>query len=217
MSQTNISGSKQRKIKAVFGNIVSSKLATLDGEEGDRLLSKLELLRESIEPFIIGVLDKHSRLVLPKLKLVKSNVSLGPVESHDPNAFFKTRPGLFVTDWFECLFLWEAKPVTNLGPVSLSLYEQTEDMSDENARDELPKNHVFEDPSELCARLEQMISKQWNGEKGDLPNDGSEIRFHVSYGGAFVRRDVFNKRWFVGAFNHRVGGWIKGTRVFSRN
>lgn len=172
MSKPNISGNKQRQIKSVFDGIVSDRLATLDGDAGDRLLGKLALLRERVEPAILAAIEEFSRLVPPKLRLVNSDISLGPVESHDPAAFYQTRKGLYVWPEFVSRVLASAKPVTNLDPLSLSSYDLTERMYDTAIKEELPENYVFEDSSELCALIEQMISKQPNGEEGDLLNNG---------------------------------------------
>lgn len=214
---SNVSGTKQRQIKAAVAEVVGAKLATLDGEAGDRLLGKLDLLRECIKSPITNIIDELSRDIPPKLKLVNAGIELGAVESHDPQAFYQTRKGLYVWPEFKSRVLSSAKPVSNLSALSLNSYELTENMYDKDIKAELPAGHVFEDPSELCARIEQMISKQPNGEEGDLLNNGYANLFDLPGYVVDVHWDGDYREWYVYAWELDDDRWHAGCRVFSRN
>lgn len=212
---SNISGSKKRQIHDAIRQAVSAKLANLDGPAGDRLLTKLDALKTHV---VTGV-DKLSAAAPPKpsvLKLVDDNVQLDAVASHDPRKFYKTRKGLWVSDYFMANVLSKAKAVENLGPLSLKSRELTKNAHDREITPELGEDYIF-DESEICARIEQMIAKQPNGEKGDLLNNGYANIFYVAGYVVSVLWSAVVREWYVSAWKLDVGYWRAGRRAFSRN
>jgi hypothetical protein len=113
------------------------------------------------------------------LKLVNDSVQLGAVASHNPQKFFKTRKGLWVSDEFRSRILSKAKPVENLDALTLVSRELTKNAYDREISPELGENYIF-DESEVCARIEQMISKQAGGTTGDLLNNGYANLFNIA-------------------------------------
>jgi hypothetical protein len=100
-------------------------------------------------------------------------------------------------------------------------FDLPEPMNDEQVRDKLGDNHVFE-TSEGCAVIAGMISRQANGEAGDLLNNGYTDIFYVRG----KNNEVFavgvgwsagDRGWDVRA--DRLGGslWCAGNRAFSCN
>lgn len=150
------------------------------------------------------------------LKLVNDSVQLDAIASHNPQEFFKTRKGLWVSDDFRSRILSRAKPVENLDPLILVSRELTKNAYDREITPELGEDYVF-DESEVCARIAAMIDKQPNGIAGDLLNNGYANLFYVAgfvvrvgwYGGA--------RRWYVHAWRLGDGPWRAGLRAFSCN
>jgi hypothetical protein len=151
------------------------------------------------------------------LKLILNNVQLSAdATTNDPQEYFKTRTGLWVSDDFKNRILTKVQPVENLHPTTLKLFELKKNAYDREITPELGENYLF-DESELCARIEQMIEKQPNGEEGDLLNDGHVNLFYVVGYVVGVRRNFDNRGWDVGSWDPDVGSWSAGYRVFSRN
>jgi len=150
------------------------------------------------------------------LNSVNDSVQLDAVATHDPQAFFQTRTGLWVSDDFKRRILTKAKPVENLDVATLKSYGLKKDAYDKQITPELGENYIF-DESELCARIEQMISKQPNGEEGDLLNNGYWNIFYVAGCAVLVRWFSDDREWSVYAWTLDGGDWRAGDRVFSRN
>lgn len=151
------------------------------------------------------------------LELVDGNIQLGAVASSDPQAFFKTRAGLWVSDEFERWILPKAKPA-NLSAVSFSSYKLKQGAHDREIIPGLPATYVF-DESELCARIEQMIAKQPNGASGDLLTSGYENMFYAADRVVLVYWSVgdWSSSWYIVAWSLGDHYWGAGCRVFSRN
>ncbi|MDB5237179.1 MAG: hypothetical protein JWL88_281 [Parcubacteria group bacterium] len=152
------------------------------------------------------------------LKPVNDNVQVAAVAAYDPSGF-KTRQGLWVSSEFHSRVGSKAKPVENLGAITLSSFDLTKNAYDKAIKADpvMPANHVFTSESEFVAYLDQMVSKQSNGEEGDLLNNGYWNIFYVA-------RCVVRVGWFSGVREWHVNSWClddvywdAGYRVFSRN
>lgn len=150
------------------------------------------------------------------LKLISKRVRIDAIKSYDPSGF-KSRPGLFVSDDFQARVGSIAKPVKNLSAIKLSSFDLTVDASDKEIKSELPANHVFKDESEFVAYLDQMISKQSNGETGDLLNNCFSNLFYVVNCVVAVYWDVSDLRWEVHTWRLSTRRWNAGRCVFSPN
>lgn len=217
MSTSNISGAKQRQIKAGVAEIVGTKLAKLDAAAGDRLIAKLAEFGEHVKPGLIAAIDRFSAVPPVVLKLVNANVQLDAITSYNPSKF-KTRKGLWVSDDFQSRVGKKAKPVKGLPAITLASGDLVKNAYDKEIKADpiLPANPVFQSESEFVAYLDQMISKQPNGKEGDLlVNDYWNI-FYVP--GCVVSVCWYGdlRRWLVGAWG--LGGfWCAGRRAFGRN
>jgi hypothetical protein len=218
MTKQNISGAKQRQINAAVTSIVTTKLATLDAAAGDRLIAKLTAFGEHAKPGLIAAIDQFSAPPPVVLKLVNASVQLDAIASYDP-AGFKTRKGLWVSDDFQSRVGKKAKPVKDLGAMTLTSGDLAKNAYDKEIKADpvMPANHVFESESEFVAYLDQMIQKQQSGEEGDLLNNGYWNIFYVA--GCVVSVDWFSdcREWGVGTWDPGVGGWSAGLRAFGCN
>ncbi|MEK7101155.1 MAG: hypothetical protein AAB921_03600, partial [Patescibacteria group bacterium] len=149
---------------------------------------------------------------------VNDNVQLDAVASYDPSGF-KTRPGLWVSDEFASRVGSKAKPVENLGAITLSSFGLAKNAYDKDIKSDsnMPANHVFESESEFVAYLDQMIQKQSEGKEGDLLNNGYWNIFYVAGCVVNVGWNSDSREWYVRAWNLDVDFWGAGARVFARN
>lgn len=180
----------------------------LGGEQGAlRLLAGELKVVETTE-------TKAPAATLSALKPVNSAIQLDPIAAYDPKGL-TTRKGLWVSGDFVSRVRSKAKPVENLGLLSLSSHELTKNAYDREITPGLGENYLF-DESELCARIDQMISKQPNGEEGDLLNNGYWNLFYVA--GCVVSVYWYSdvRRWNVCTWK-LDGYWDAGSRAFSRN
>ncbi|MBA3789548.1 hypothetical protein H0X32_04145 [Patescibacteria group bacterium] len=150
------------------------------------------------------------------LKLVNGDVALDAIAAYDPSAL-KSRKGVWVSDDFVLHVRLRASPVENLGQLSLSSHELMKNTYEREITPGLGENYIFYE-SELCARIDQMISKQPNGEKGDLlTNNGHANIFYVAGYVVHVRWLSDYRKWDVDRWDLGDDRWRAGDRVFARN
>ena len=135
-------------------------------------------------------------------------------ERHDPDAFFRTRPGLWVDNNFRNLVVLKAKP-TEAGQ-SLTAKPQTlgRDASDAEIEAELGSAHLFEE-SALCALIAGLITAQPEGKVGPLLNNGYANLLFLPSCVVVVRWDTVSHEWSVLAWQRSVDRWRAGRPVFS--
>lgn len=151
------------------------------------------------------------------LALANESVEYSALETaHEPLEFYQNRDGLYVWDEFRNRVGKYAKQVQSLPLAIGKSYDLQKNSYDRQITDELPQGYEW-DPSELCARLAQMIEKQWGGTAGELLNNGYANLFCVP---GFV----VDVSWYAGGggwgvYAYRLGGgrWRAGYRVFVRN
>ncbi|MDB5195426.1 MAG: hypothetical protein JWO84_610, partial [Parcubacteria group bacterium] len=81
------------------------------------------------------------------LRLVSDQIQLDGVENYDPDRFYRSRSGLSVAQDFMPAVLWKARSseTKTLGPISLSSYEITESVKDDNLiTSAFGGNHTFD-------------------------------------------------------------------------
>ncbi|MBU4480302.1 hypothetical protein KKG48_02580, partial [Patescibacteria group bacterium] len=141
----------------------------------------------------------------------------------EPNNFFVIRNGLWISLNFRNYILSVAEKILPIQlPSHIPGFDLPKRINDAEIRAKLGDNHLFEDASEFCSCLAGMISRQANGEEGDLLNNGSSNIFYVcgkegEVFAVFASWAVDDRRWDVSAL--RLGGlsWLAGRRAFSRN
>jgi len=141
-------------------------------------------------------------------------------EEFDPNEFFQNREGLWRSDAFAERVLSVATERIQL-PDHIPSFTLPKSMGDSEIRRELGDNHVF-GASECCMVIASMISRQPNGEDGDLINDGKANILYVR--GKDDEVFTVDVRWYADARKWRVRAcqfddhqWHAGNRGFSRN
>lgn len=137
-------------------------------------------------------------------------------EPFDPFAFFKSREGLWVSEYFQSNILSHAKPVAKLPAASMKSFDLTKNAYDREITPALPKDYAF-DVSELLARVAQMIEKQPKGKEGDLQHNGYWNIFYVPGLVVLVYWNAGSRKWYVSAWRLDDHYWNYGNRVFSRN
>ncbi len=135
---------------------------------------------------------------------------------HDPHAFYQTRDGLYIWGEFNERILANVKSVEKLDACTGKSYDLRKNAKDSQITAELPEGYEW-DPSELCARIAQMIEKQWGGRDGELLNNGYANLFYVPGFVVYVFWLADSGYWFVNAGGRDDYYWSAGYRVFPRN
>jgi hypothetical protein len=144
----------------------------------------------------------------------RGTVSLTLSQPHDPSAFYQNRPGLYIWDSFSEWIVAYAKPIEAGNAYQLAVSQLAEAATDAQIEESLAKNHLF-DQSAVCAIMAEMISKQSNGEDGDLINSGDVNLFYTAYCVALVSWHRAYRRWRVFTWSRDAGRWLTDSRVFS--
>lgn len=152
------------------------------------------------------------------LKLVNDNVQLDAIDIFDPPGF-KARQGLWFSDDFVSHLGWKVQSVKGLGAITLSSADLVRSAFDQDIKADpiMPMNPTFESESEFLAYLAQMISRQPNGEAGDLLANGSWNIFYVKHCVVRGRWDYYSRNWLFHASLLGTERWYSGRRVFALN
>lgn len=153
--------------------------------------------------------------VMDELQIIHDGTRL-----FDPHhTFRKGQKGLWRSENFEKYILSVAKKIPPVQlPDHITGFDLPENMNDEKIRANLGDNHVFE-ASEGCAVIAGMISRQLNGEKGDLLSNGKANIFYVrgKDNVVFAVGVVSGVReWGVDADRLDDDRWLAGGRAFPR-
>ena len=195
IAETNISASQMSEFY---------RLAALQGSHVDRVTFQAYL--ERCNPFAFESV----------LALVNGNVQFNAVDTHDPQTFFQTRTGLWVSDEFRSWILSKAKPVKKLAAAVGKSYDLTQDAYNREITPWLPKGYAL-DESGACARIATMIQKQPNGGAGDLLNNGYSNLFYVAGYVVYVIWRAIRREWHIHTWRRGDDRWPVSSRVFSRN
>ena len=150
----------------------------------------------------------------PSVLVPRGSVSLTLSRPHDPDAFYRTRSGLYVWDDFRSRIVAKAMPVAADTKYALAVSVFTKDATDEEIEGALPTEHLF-DESTVCAIVAAMIEKQKNGEPGDLLNNGYANLLYTSSCVVRVFWRAVDRRWLVDAWRRDDFWWLAGRRVLS--
>lgn len=175
-----------------------------------------------LQEFLAGLVafPPQERFLIHHENFVLTGGPLGPSfeRGFDPDEFFKTRKGLWVSEAFIDRILSVAEKVMEGKWSELKSWDLRKRATDTEVRAELPENHLVE-----LWQIAKLIEGQPYGEKGPLLTNGYANLFYVKGKGGqvfvvFVLWDADYGWWRVHAW--RLGGrgwWHAGYRVFSRN
>jgi len=156
--------------------------------------------------------------------MIKSAFALAPLgdvvvtltQRHDPDAFYRTRSGLYVFwDDFRSRIVAKAKASEAGATFKVSRAELTRDLVDAEIESSLPKAHIF-DETTVCAVIAGLIAGQANGEGGVLKNNGRANLFYTSPSVVRVYWRAGCREWGVDACERCDGRWWRaGDQLFS--
>jgi|CXWL01.1.fsa_nt_gi hypothetical protein len=151
----------------------------------------------------------------PLLTLINGAIQIDGVPIFQPKVL-TTRKGLWVSDDFVSQVRAKAGAIGGLDALSLCSYELARDAYDREITQGLGEKRLFSE-FEVCACIEQLVSKQSNGEEGDLLNNGCANLFYLAGCVVRVRWRADRCWWFVSAWELGDVRWVAGRRAFSRN
>lgn len=141
-------------------------------------------------------------------------VSVTLAEQHNPDAFYRTRSGLYVWDSFRNLVVAKAEPTETGKTFTVKPQTLARDASDAEIEGELGGAHLFSE-SDACALVAALIAEQPEGEAGPLLNDGRATIIYTPSCVVFVFWYGDRRLWYVNTFNRDDYRWLAGSQVFS--
>jgi len=154
--------------------------------------------------------------------VAKGTGSVALTNPHDPDAFYKTRAGLYVYPAFRDRIVPRAKPTQSASTVTLPRFVLKRDAPDKDieaalgAYPGLAAHHLFTE-TEVCWIVAEMIGKQEGGAAGDLDNTGEVNLFYTLSCVVSVDWRAVGRGWGVDAWRRDGCGWSAGRSAFSRN
>lgn len=133
---------------------------------------------------------------------------------YDPDAFFRTRFGLWVYDSFRNLVVAKATSSSESRTVTTKSTMLERDMTDAEIEEMLGSGYLFTE-DQLCDIVAEMIEKQDGGKEGKLLNNGYANLFYLSSCVVLVRWNTDNREWLVNTWRRDDYRWFAGYRVFS--
>ncbi len=147
----------------------------------------------------------------PKVLKARDRISVVPHDTtFDPNKFFVTGEGLWVSDRFKLLVLKGAMIEGVGGAMSLTPFDLMHAAYDREIKNEMPQNHEV-----ALWPIARMIEVQLGGTPGPLLNDGNWNIFYRAGLVVNVGWDANRQRWGMEAYRLDVTGWNVDSRVFS--
>jgi len=132
----------------------------------------------------------------------------------DFDAFFRTRPGLWVDSNFRSWVVAKATTPT-AGRVARKSTKLERNMADVEIEKMLGvgDGHIF-DESQTCDIVMEMIAKQEGGREGELLNNGYANIFYLGSCVVFVYWYVDHRKWSVHTYVRSDNRWYAGGQVF---
>ncbi|MAG12416.1 hypothetical protein CL630_01225 [bacterium] len=183
----------------------------LSGPKGQRWLHCLKQFNRGENPF-------------GRLRFVGTISISACSEKLNPDAFFKTRDGLYVVNTFKDRILPVVSSMESIPEATLTVFNLEKSLTDHEIKTELGDGYVFENTSMFCAQFAEMLNRQKDGEKdeGALLVNGLANVFYVRGidDGVFAVHVFWNddnREWSVRANRFDNYRWPIGRRFFSNN
>ena len=165
---------------------------------------------EGAERFLRGDVE----LVEAKKFLPLDSITITLTQDHNPNEFFQTRPGLWVSDDFRRLVRAKAQPNKAGTSLKLNRAKLAKNLTDSEIEATLPVTHVFTE-AEVCAVVATLITEQSEGQEGTLLNNGYANLFYTASCVVDVYWNADDRRWNVSTWTHDDNQWSAENQVFS--
>lgn len=214
MSGTAFSVGQMAELQAIVSPSIAVALPKVAAKLGEpkgvlrALKDKNEILAERLESALENAI-KGMMILVPR-----GSTTLAFADMHMPDAYYRTRSGLYVYYDFRDSIVAKAKPTASGVSIKMDIAELGQVATDEEIEGALPKNHLF-DESTVCAVVAGMIAKQPNGEAGDLENTGYANLLYTSSCVVHVRWDGDYREWLVYTWSRDDDRWYAGYRVLS--
>ncbi|MBI2065446.1 MAG: hypothetical protein HYT68_00015 [Candidatus Zambryskibacteria bacterium] len=137
---------------------------------------------------------------------------LGQESLRDPNTFFRTRKGLWVSNDYRDLVVAKAEPTVTIPAFKHVLLQQ--DMNDTEIEEMLGDKHLFTE-TEASALIADLISKQEGGKEGELLNNGYANLLYLGSCVVLVHWYAGSRKWFVNTWKRDDDRWNTGLQLFS--
>jgi len=139
-------------------------------------------------------------------------ISLAPItitltQDHNPNEFYQTRPGLWVSGNFRTRVVDKAKPSKAGTTFKLNRVELAKDLTNSEIEAALPQDHFF-DESQVCAIVDNLVSR---------PGDEKNEYYLLYTASRVVSVDWYagNRKWSVSTWTRDDDRWSAVSQVFS--
>ena len=135
----------------------------------------------------------------------------------DPNVL-APRIGLYAYENFVDRVRSRAQKVESMEALALPYSDLDEDSAyDSRIGSSLGQGYEFSE-TEVCYVIDRLVSRQLNGEDGDLLTNGYANLFYIKNGSVVdVRWYTGHRDWFIDDWDRETDRWLRGIRVFSRN
>ena len=214
MSGTAFSAGQMAELQSIFATSGSTALPKAAAKFGDprAVLKALKDKNEVLAGRLETAFESAIKGMLTLIRFGQSSLTLSA--RHEPTAFYRTCSGIYVWEDFRGRIVSKAKPTEAGASFKVNIDELGAELTDEEIENGLPKKHLF-DESTLCAIIAEMISKQPNGEAGDLENTGYVNLLYTQSCVVGVGWSSGERGWGVYAWDRFGGRWNAGGRVLS--
>lgn len=144
----------------------------------------------------------------------RGTVTVTLPERHDPDAFYRTRSGLYIWDDFRTRITAQAKPSETGATFKVESFGLMRGLDDKEIEAMLPKSHLF-DETQVSAIIAGLIARQPNGEDGALVNNNFANLFYTSSRVVGVGWRAGGRQWVVASWERGDDRWVASSQVFS--
>lgn len=207
MSGTPFSGGQLTKLRSHIDIAVTTALPNVADKFSDpkRVLKSFDGKGAKFAGHLEVALEQAIRAMF--VLIPHKTISLTISALREPDTYYQTRSGLYVWDDFRPRIFAKAKMVAVGTTFYIDEYELSENLTDEEIENSLPKNHLF-DESAVGAIVAEMV------ESGQL----DKKYFYLLYADSCVVGvywDSGSSKWDVGTYGRDGDSWYASDRVLS--